>query len=129
MKKKVILVQAAQMEGEKVRKVEKSYIVSRTMPYLAALFSEYSHGEWEVVLIDDYLKGERLIDETADLYAITAMAATLGRAIQIGEILKCDIDSAMWIWWLIRMYANYLKNAPKLWQPCVGIWEQGDILK
>ena len=88
MKKKVILIQAAQMEGEKVRKVEKSYIVSRTMPYLAALFSEYSHEEWEVVLIDDYLKGERIIDKTADLYAITAMAATLGRAIQIGEILK-----------------------------------------
>ena len=88
MKRKVVLIQAAQMEGEKVKRVEKSYIVSRTMPYLAALFSEYSHGDWEVVLIDDYLKGENPVDETADLYAITAMAATLSRAIQIGEILK-----------------------------------------
>ena len=58
------------------------------MPYLAALFSEYSHGNWEIVLIDDYLKGEDYFDKTADLYAITAMAATLDRAIQIGEILK-----------------------------------------
>jgi radical SAM superfamily enzyme YgiQ (UPF0313 family) len=88
MKKKVVLIQAAQMEGGKVKKVEKSYIVSRTMPYLAALFSKYSHGDWEIVLIDDYLKGESPFNETADLYAITAMAATLDRAIQIGEILK-----------------------------------------
>ena len=58
MKKKVVLIQAAQMEGEKVKKVEKSYIVSRTMPYLAALFSKYSYGDLEIVLIDDYLKGE-----------------------------------------------------------------------
>ncbi len=88
MKKKVVLIQASQMEGEKVKKVEKNYIVSRTMPYLAGLFSEYSHGEWEVVLIDDNLKGENFLDKTADLYAITAMAPTLDRAIQIGEILK-----------------------------------------
>jgi radical SAM superfamily enzyme YgiQ (UPF0313 family) len=88
MKKRVILVQASMMEGEKVKRVKKSYIVSRTMPYLAALLSEYSNGEWETILIDDYLKGERIFDETADLYAITAMCTTLDRAIQIAQILK-----------------------------------------
>ncbi len=88
MKKRVVLIQASMMEGEKIKRFEKSYIVSRTMPYLAALFSEYSHGDWEPILVDDYLKGACIFNNSADLYAITAMAVTLDRAIQIAKMLK-----------------------------------------
>ncbi|OGL41921.1 MAG: hypothetical protein A2043_04025 [Candidatus Schekmanbacteria bacterium GWA2_38_9] len=80
---KLKLIQPSQLVNGKIRKFEKSFVPSRTLPYIAAL----TPSDFSVSIIDETLEDINF-DEPVDLVGITSLITQLPRALQIAEEYK-----------------------------------------
>src|SRR3990167_435678 len=80
---KLKLIQPSQLVNGKIRKFEKSFVPSRTLPYIASL----TPHDFSVSIIDETLEDINF-DEPVDLVAITSLITQIPRALQIAEEYK-----------------------------------------
>jgi len=77
------LIQPSQIVNGKIRKFKKSFVPSRTLPYIAAL----TPSDFTVSIIDETLE-DIDFDEPVDLAGITSLITQIPRALEIAEEYK-----------------------------------------